>query len=258
MKKNLIKQKIEEDPTIGVFHSFDSPDLTEMFGYSGFEFIVLDAEHGNLYPGGCEHLIRAAECSNMTPFVRIPSFERADILKALDRGAMGVLVPMVETKKEAEKIVSLAKYYPLGKRGLAVATRAGGYGKTTTLKAHLATSNSETMVLLQIETKKAVENLEEILTVDGVDLIFIGPSDLSQSLGLPGEISHPQVQKTIEYIIEKTLASGKQVGIFEGNLDAVGKWIDKGIKLIACGAPGIIGKAMTEYIEAFNKIISEK
>lgn len=249
---------LDGNPIIGVFQSFDSPDLTEMFGYSGFEFIVFDAEHGNLYPGGCEHLIRAAECSNIVPLIRIPSFERADILKALDRGSMGILVPMVETKEDAEKIVSLAKYYPLGIRGLAVSTRAGGYGKTISQKEHLETSNSETLVLLQIETKKAVENLDEILKVDGVDVIFIGPSDLSQSLGFPGEINHPEVQKTMDIIIQKALAANKIVGIFEGSLNEVSKWMDKGIKLIACGAPGILGKAMTEYMNGFNKILLER
>lgn len=253
MNKNKIKEKLNNnEPVIGIFQSFDSPELIELFGITGYDFLVLDTEHGTLSPGGSEHLIRAIQYANLTPFIRIPNFERSSVLKALDRGAMGILVPMVESKEDAEKIVSLAKYYPMGTRGLALSTRVANYGINIDPKKQIEMSNSETLVIIQIETEEAVKNLDEILQVEGVDMIFVGPSDLAQSLGYPGQNSNPEVQETINNIIEKSVKAGKYVGIFEGNVDATKKWIEKGVNFIACGAPAIIAKGMKSHIDSLG------
>ncbi|WP_130861601.1 HpcH/HpaI aldolase family protein [Bacilliculturomica massiliensis] len=250
MKKNEVKERLMRGETVlGAFQGYDAPEITEILGYAGFDFVVLDAEHGGLYPGLLEGQIRAAECGDTAAFVRVPSFQRQDILKALDRGASGILVPMVNTRADAEQVISHALYTPKGNRGLTFSSRAAHYNVRVDQELHLRSSNDELLIMVQIETMEAVENLDEILAVEDVDLVFIGPSDLSQSMGMPGQTGNPEVQKTIRLIIEKAHKAGKKTGIFTSTVEATKKWMDEGVQLILAGSQGIIAKALSNYVD---------
>lgn len=253
MEKNLLKEKIlEGKPILGAFLGFNSPNLVEIFGYTGFDFIILDREHGSMSISESENMIRAAETAGIVPIIRVPSNERTNILKALDIGSFGVQIPMVNTKEDAEKAVSFAKYSAkMNSRGLTFSTRAASYGVGVNKDLHMQTSNDESLVIVQIETQDAINNLDGILEVDGVDFVFIGPSDLSQSLNLPGQVNHPLVQKTMEEAIGKIVAANKVPGLFIGDPKEAKKWIDLGVKYIACGGPALISGGMKNFVSTF-------
>ena len=157
-----------------------------MLGKLGLDWVLIDGEHGSLSPESMELIIMAAEASGLTPIVRPASSTPEAILQALDRGALGVQAPHVNTAGEARRVVQAARYHPLGSRGLAAGTRAGNYGFGLSLSDHAQQANRETLVCIQLEEVEALRNLDEIVQVEGVDVFFIGPSDLSQSMGYPG------------------------------------------------------------------------
>ncbi len=256
MGKNIAKRKLEKDkPVLGAFLGFYSPHVVEMFGYAGFDFVIIDREHGNISAQECEIMVRAAEVSNTMPFVRVPDNDRSSILKTLDMGGMGIQVPMINNKEDAQKAVDFAKYSSKeNSRGLTFSTRAAKYGISVNKDKHIEDSNRESLVVVQIETRKAIENLQEILTVEGVDVVFIGPSDLSQSLGYPGQVDHPEVDKTIRKTIEEIVKAGKTPGVFLGNIKDAEKWIGMGVKYLACGGPSIMSMGIREYVSEFEKI----
>ena len=255
MRQNHLRERLQNDEVvIGVFQAFESPNLTEMFGYAEFDFIVFDNEHGNMSPYACENSIRAAECGNMVPIIRIPDCTRENVLKSLDRGAMGIIVPMVSTREQAEKVVELSRYYPEGKRGLALSTRAGGYGKRHSVSDHIMIANNENLVVVQIETGESLENLDEILSVDGIDIFFIGPSDLSQSLGMPGQTSAPDLVDKVKKALNRIAASGKTAGIFAANTEDAKMWIGSGARFVAFGAPALLYKGMFDCVEEMKMV----
>ena len=229
-----------EKPVLGVFQPFGSEHITEMLGYSGFDFVVFDTEHGNITPSDCENHIRAALNRDIAPMVRVINNDKTNILKSLDRGSLGTLVPMVNTKEDAQNAVDLSRYYPLGKRGLSLSTMAGGYGRKHSLADHIKQANEDNILMVQIETVEAVKNIDEILSVDYIDVFFIGPSDLSQSMGKPGQAKDPEVMETIESLISKIRKANKIAGIFVGSVDVAKYWIDKGVGFVAFGVPGLI------------------
>ena len=247
MRQNSLREKLNNDEVvIGVFQGFESPNLTEMFGYAEFDFIVFDNEHGNMSPFACENSIRAAECGHMVPIIRIPDCTRENVLKSLDRGAMGIIVPMISTREQAENVVRLSRYYPEGKRGLALSTRAGGYGKLHSVNEHIRIANNENLVIVQIETAESLENLDEILSVEGIDIFFVGPSDLSQSLGIPGQTDDPSLIENVKKALNRIAESGKTAGIFAANTDDAKMWIGSGARFVAFGAPALLYKGMFE------------
>ena len=256
MRKNITKEKLADGKTVlGAFQSYDSEELTEILGYAGFDYVVIDTEHGGLYPGLLEGQMRAAECGGLTPIIRVPSFQRQDILKALDRGAAGLLVPMVNCKEDAEQIVNWARYTPEGNRGLTFSSRAAKYNVRTDKAMHLSSSNREILLIAQIETREAIKNLDQILTVDGIDMIFIGPSDLSQSFGVPGDTKNEEVVKAIEEIIDTVKPTGKPIGIFCGSIEDSKFWREKGVQMFLVGSQGLIAKAFVDYVDKFKETV---
>lgn len=246
----VLRKKLADNvPVIGVFQPFESVHLTEMLGYAGFDYIVFDTEHGSFIPSDCEANIRAAEGVGIVPMVRVIHNNKENILKSLDRGSQGTLVPMVSTKEEALKAVELAKYYPIGKRGLSMSTTAGGYGKKHSVEEHIRLTNEDYVLMVQIETVEAVENIDEILQVDNIDVFFIGPSDLSQSMGKPGKSKDPEVVDTIKYLIKKITSKNKVAGIFASDTEAAKEWISEGVGFVAFGVPSIIYNGFNDCIE---------
>ena len=190
-KVNLKKKLKNGEVAIGTWSIIPSPSIVEAIGYSGFDFIIIDAEHGPVNVESSENLIRAAEVAGMASIIRVPNNESHLILRALDIGAHGIQVPHVSTKNEARLAVEYSKYHPLGKRGFSPFTRAAKYGIEA--ENHTARANEDTMVVINVEGVEGIKNLKEIAEVSGIDVIFIGPYDLSQSLGKPGQVTDSKV-----------------------------------------------------------------
>ncbi|NQT33353.1 MAG: aldolase [Candidatus Omnitrophica bacterium] len=229
-KNNLKKRLKSGEMVLGVWNSIPSPSLVNVIGASGVDFIIIDSEHGPINMETAEDMVRAAEVAGSAPIVRVPSNEDHLILRALDIGACGVQVPHVSTKLEAEKVVKSAKYYPEGERGLSPFTRAGGYGLKT--EGYTDRANKETMVILNIEGKEGVSNIEEIATLPGIDVIFVGPYDLSQSLGIPGEVRDKKVLDAIKTCADVAAKNGIACGSFACDRAYLELLIECGVKYL--------------------------
>jgi 4-hydroxy-2-oxoheptanedioate aldolase len=249
VRKNVIKEKIKAgQPVLGTFVNFYSPTVVEICGYAGVDFVIVDAEHGPMVPQGCEEMIRAADVVGITPIVRIAESVPQNILRYLDAGALGVQMPMINTRADAEQVVRSVKYYPLGRRGLA-GVRAAAYGLVQPLSEYVQQANQETLVITHVETMDAVHNLPEMLEVEGIDVVFIGPTDLSQAMGYPGRPQEPVVQETIDRVIKQVLASGKAVGTICSSGEQAKRLIDKGVLYLANTGVNLLASATRQFLK---------
>ena len=219
-------------PVFGVIINFDSPWLVDAAGLIGFDFVLLDAEHGPLSPARMEEMMRAAEAAGMSALVRVPANVPHEILRYLDIGAVGIQVPHLETAEETKAAADAMRYPPLGNRGLAAITRAANYGMTITPKEYMEIANREVAFLPMIETPRAVENVDAIASVPGVDALIIGPGDLSAAMGHGGDRTAPAVKKEIERILARGLAHGKPVSLPAANLAQAKECLQIGARII--------------------------
>ena len=230
MKRRLNKKEL----TIGSWITIGHPTVAEIMAKSGFDWLVVDMEHSALSMAQCQELIRVIDLCRVVPFVRVGANDALLIKQAMDAGAHGVIVPMVNTSEDARKAVSAVKYPPVGKRGVGLA-RAQGYG--TTFREYQEWVEKESMVIVQIETKEAVKNLEDILSVKGVDAFMVGPYDLSGSLGVTGDFESKIMLATIKEIND--LAKKKNVSygyhVVSSDPKFVWKKIKEGCTFIAFG-----------------------
>ena len=218
---------------IGLWSSLCSNIVAEVIAQSGFDWIVLDSEHSpNEIPGLLSQL-QAMQGGTATPVVR-PAWNDAVLAKrCLDIGAQTLLFPYVQNAEEARRAVASTRYPPQGIRGVAVATRAGRYGRTP---GYLTKANSEICVLVQVETRTALGELETIAKVEGVDGVFIGPSDLAASFGHIGNPQHAEVQAAMEDAVKRLTALGKPAGILTANEEEARRYIGWGYLFVAVGA----------------------
>jgi 4-hydroxy-2-oxoheptanedioate aldolase len=181
MKKNLMKEKLRAGkPVYGVSVMIPSPQIVEMVAAAGFDWVLLDCEHGTLTLESVELMAMAAEACGITAIARPMTRSPEHILQVLDRGVMGVQVPHVNTAAEAREVLAAVKFHPEGKRSLAAGTRAAVYDSHGALSEYVKAANEATLVAIQLEDKEAIQNIDELLAVEGIDVFFIGPSDLSQ------------------------------------------------------------------------------
>lgn len=232
IRENNLKKGLKKGKNyVGTFIKSTDPACTEILGLAGFDFVIVDNEHTIMNQESLQNIIRACDASGMVPTVRIREGNAALIRQVLDAGALGVQVPMINMKAEAQAVVDGVKYAPAGNRGYAASQRSAGYGFMDP-KEYAALSNENTMVACYCETLTAVRNLDEILTVEDLDIIFIGPFDLSQALGVLGEPGHPKVLEAIDRITGKTRRAGKAIGIIAADTAAARHWFDKGIQYV--------------------------
>lgn len=232
MRKNLLKQKIREGgAAIGSFVKMNDASSVEILAIAGFDFFVVDTEHVAFDREQLLTILRAAEAYGITPIVRVRENNQVEILQNLDLGFTGVQVPNVDTAEEAQAMVESVKYTPIGVRGLSPSVRACNYG-TMAVKDYIQMANEETMIVSHCETVTCVNNLDEVLKVEGIDVIFIGPMDLSQSLGVPGEAGSDLVKNTVTTIIDKCKASGMAIGTTAATPEAAKALIDRGVQFI--------------------------
>lgn len=200
--KNLLKEKLlRGEKAMGVWQMTSSVDTSEILAHAGFDAVLIDGEHGSMDIETAGHMVTAIRTTNTTPLLRVPWNDLQLIKRGLDTGVHGIMIPMVNTREEAELAVSYCKYPPVGVRGMG-ASRAVLWGSGGGDPNYYADANNELLVILQIEHYTAVENVYEILSVPGIDVAFIGPGDLSMSMGLPGQMNHPKVQDACKRVLD--------------------------------------------------------
>jgi len=247
MVKNAMKAKLQAgEPAFGISMMIPSPQIVEMVAALGFDWILIDCEHGSINPETVEALALAADACGITPIARPRSNKPEDILQVMDRGVMGVQVPHVNTAGDARAAVEAVRYHPEGKRGLGAGTRAAEYGFGTSMGEYIAATNRESLVCVQLEEEEAIRNADEILQVNGVDVFFIGPSDLSQSMGYPGQLDEPAVKAAVDGTLAKIVAAGKVAGT-PGNLESVQAVLAKGVLYTYTHVTRLLGSAAREY-----------
>ena len=250
MRPNAMKAKLAAgEPALGLSVMIPSPQLVEMAGGLGFDWVLIDCEHGTITLETVELMIMAAEASGVTPIVRPRSKDTQDIVQVMDRGAAGVQVPHITSGADARAAVEAVKFHPLGRRGLAAGTRASGYGYRGSMGGFTEAANKETLICAQIEDEAAVRNIDAILETDGIDVFFIGPSDLSQSMGYPGNPKAELVAKAIDAMLKTIVAAGKTPGM-PATSENVAAAVERGVRYIYNHVPTLLGSACRAYLQA--------
>lgn len=204
MKPNAMKAKLQRgEAALGCSLMFPSPQIVEMLGHAGFDWVLLDCEHGSLSLADVEIMAMAADAVGLTAIARPKSNSAADIQSVMDRGVAGVQVPHVNSAEDARRAVSAVKFGPGAARGLAAGTRPDRWGLGGRMPDFTAAANAQSLVCAQIEHQEAVANIDEILGVEGIDVFFIGPSDLSQSMGHPGDPKAEPVAAAINHVLSR-------------------------------------------------------
>lgn len=249
---SVARFKTALDSAKGVFGPFmitNDPAFVEAAGYAGYDFVLLDMEHGPGTFENLQNLIRAANVAGVMPVVRVPRGTDIWIDQALDVGAGGVMIPQIDTAEQARAAVSAAKFAPIGTRGTCRFVRSACYsaipGSTYFQEAQ------DTVVILQAEGRKAIANLDEILEVPGIDIIFVGPYDLSSSLGIIGQIDHPRVMDRIQDITARANAKGVKVGCFADNVHSAKHLREMGVKFLgySCDTAVFYNAALADVSE---------
>ncbi|HKV45017.1 MAG TPA: aldolase/citrate lyase family protein [bacterium] len=256
MTANSFRQRVHGGETVlGTILPLPSPEVAEITGLAGYDFLLLDMEHGPVTVDVLGGLVRACRAVNVAPLARVPEDHPKTILRALDVGCVGVMIPQVDTPQQAAAAVAATKYAPAGTRSLAGATAAAAWGKVS-MSDHVASSNATTMSVLQIETRRGFEAVEAIARVPGVDVLFIGPSDLSQSLGHPGDPAHPDIQAAIRRIIGVGRAAGVPVGILALTPDDVRAYGALGATVFVDSLPRVLLRACQGQVRSMREAAS--
>jgi 4-hydroxy-2-oxoheptanedioate aldolase len=249
MLTNILKQKLAAgQPTTVIAPFASSAGLVELLGHFGFDGVFLDCEHG---PGGwedIEHMVRAAEVAGYSSVVRVDRNDAATITRALDRGAGGVQIPHVNTAAEAAAAVQHAKYAPLGHRGWSGWRAVFGEDPAE----YPRRANAETLVVVMLEEAEALDNLDEILRVDHIDVFFVAPGDLAQSMGFPGQTDHPRVNAAIEDALRRVRAAGRTSGTLTtpATLD---RHLELGVQFLYVGLAALLAPAAKEFVRRAQK-----
>jgi len=240
------------DVLFGIFCKTTAPEFIEIIGCAGFDFCILDMEHGPAGRETLQNLIRAAELTGLLPIVRCSSMAPEQIAPPLDLGAAGIQAPQITSPAEARAVVAAAKFAPAGERGVCRFVRAAEYSALER-SAYFAAAN-ETLVILQLEGTHLSE-YEQIAGIAGVDILFIGPYDLSQALGVPGEIEHPRVLEEMQKIITLARAQNKVVGVFADSTVQARRWIAAGVQYIAYSVDvGLFTNVCRETVQALRQL----
>jgi 4-hydroxy-2-oxoheptanedioate aldolase len=224
---------------LGLIVKMPSAATVELAGHAGFDVVVIDTEHGPNGMSDLEHHILAASGVGVETLVRVSDISSPDILRALDAGADGIVVPHVCSASDAEQAVARTHYAPHGLRSLALSTRAGSHGLRS-VDEHLAHAHQRVQLIAQIENAEAVDRLPEILSTEALHGVFIGPSDLSLSLGYPGQLTHPVVHDAIERTVEAVLASDLTLCVLAADEHEAQEWSVRGAGLVLLNAPSLM------------------
>jgi 4-hydroxy-2-oxoheptanedioate aldolase len=244
MRHNLAKHKLAAGKPVSVVAPmYSAAGLVELLGRQGFDAVFIDCEHGPAGWEEVEHMVRAAELVNVTPIVRVQANDPPTITRALDRGAGGVQVPHVNARADAEAAVRAAKFAPLGHRGYAGGRAALGVQGNFTTHA-----NAETMVVAMLEEVEALKNLDAILQVPHIDVFFIAPGDLAQSMGYPGEMGRPEVQAAVDDAVRRTRAAGRAPGVLATSGATARRYLDLGALFIYVSLASLLQAGTRDFL----------
>jgi len=235
---------------IGTIVTLSSPEITEIYSQAGFDWLFIDLEHSTLSIKDAQTILQTAG-EETACVIRVPSIDEAWIKRTLDIGPDGIIIPQVKSVEEAKLALQLCKYPPEGLRSVGLA-RAHGYGEK--FQEYVASANNEIAIILQIEHIDAVNNIEEIIKVPGIDALFIGPYDLSASMGKTGQVNDPDVQNAIAHVKKAAKEANMPLGIFGANADAVKAYIEDGYSLITVGIDTmLIAKTATNIVASLKQ-----
>lgn len=258
--KNL-KRRIKQGEVVnGCWLNLGSSLTAEIVGLAGYDWVLIDLEHGSGNEKDVLSQIQALEHTTTAALVRVESAERQRIHRILDMGAEGIMCPRIDNLEEAKKVVSGLRYPPEGTRGVAKMVRAAGFGKYFT--EYCETANDNIIGIVQIETIEVLSHVEQIAALDGIDVLFIGPADLSMALGIFGQFDHPLFLDALHKTIAAAKKAGKATGILIFNPDEYVKYFEMGIRFIACGADASFvsdgAKKMVDVLNAYKSNLSNK
>jgi len=233
MTKNLAKARLQEGGTaIGTMVSeMWTEEVAYVLGAAGFDFLVVDTEHGSADMESLQRIARGARSAGIAPLVRVADIAYPLIARALDAGALGLMVPHVETAGDAQEVVRCAKYPPMGERGFGLRSAVTDYAGVSVPDA-IAWSNAETLLMAQVESRRCLDNLEAIAATPGIDVLLVGPTDLSISLGVPGQLQHPTMLEAYRQVVQAADRHRLAAGIHPSDLAVVQRGRDMGMRCL--------------------------
>ena len=245
IRPNRVKQKLAAGEKVYVIAGLHDAETIDQLGPAGIDGVWLEAEHGAVDFADIGGLTRACDLWGMTSIVRVNQNEQAIIYRAFDRGVQGVVVPHVNTREEAENVVAGGKFAPIGRRGLYISRQ--GYG----VADYLQVANDHTFLMVLIEDIVAVENLDAILEVDHIDVFFVAPSDLAASMGLIGQVGHPDVQRTVDETLARIQQRGRVAGTLTNN-ENVAKYAADGVRFLFTSSSAWLSAGASEFVSRGN------
>jgi len=233
-RKNILKQKLKSNDgsVIGTWSSTSSANVINVLGTTELDFVVIDLEHGSMSYETVENMVRAAEASGISPIVRVGDDHEQTLLRALETGTRSIMVPHVSTPENADRIAKCCKYFPEGNRGLSPYTRLHDFTHEN-IQESLQNENRETMVGILVEGQAGLANLEKIVKVEGIDLIYLGLFDICQSVGLPGQLNHPKVLEEIKRCGELIQSHGIAAGSMSTSTEYINMLLGLEYKFVA-------------------------
>lgn len=240
MRKNLVKELLQSGKVAlgSELTGLRTGEVARIYAAVGFDFVFIDMEHSSFTIETVAELIRAARQANLVPIVRVPQAEYVWVSRVLDNGAQGVIVPRVNTPQQVREIVSWTKYPPHGIRGFACTT-AQTDRESISMREFIKYNNEQTLVVIQIERRQALDNLEEMLSIPGIDVACMGCMDLSIDLGIPGELEHPEMVAAMDRVVAIADRNHLASGIIAADLKAVTTWIERGMRFVSYATDAI-------------------
>lgn len=253
VRTNSVKEKLAAGERVfGCFDPMSSPEVVEIIALAGFDFVLIDNEHGPLTAETAYRLILAAEARGIDPFVRVGVHNKQEVLRFLDVGATGIMTPQVNTAAEAITAIAGTKFYTEGVRGLA-GGRTFDFGLNGGLDSFVPGLNDRVLNMIQFEHTDALNDLDSLLQVAGLDVLFIGPSDLAQSLGLPGQPNHPDVTRLADEVIARCAAAGVKTGTVAYTSALLTNAIDRGFDMVVASATTFLANGAASFMADARK-----
>ena len=246
IRANKAKEKLKAGGVVTTISGLSSSDIIDFLGPMGFDAAWLETEHGSVTWDQLGDMTRACDLWGVTPITRVNANEPWLVTRTLDRGSMGIVVPHVNSRDEAEKAAQSAKYAPLGYRGMFGGRQSFGVAD------YFHQANDQTMVVVLLEEVEALENLDEILRVEGIDVFFVAPSDLAQTMGHLGNPGHPEVQKAIDDSIARIVASGRVAGTLV-NDDNIAEYLGKGVRFVMTSWNGWVARGAGAFLSKVHE-----
>jgi 4-hydroxy-2-oxoheptanedioate aldolase len=250
---NPVKEKLRNGgAAIGVFIPMPSPDVVEIIALAGFDFALLDAEHGRISPDDAYPMILAAEARDIPALVRVGENDRQVILKYLDLGVSGVMIPQTNTPTLAREAVESMRYAPAGNRGLA-GGRTFDYGQSGAMSELVPAINERVLSIIQFEHIDALPHVDELLETPGLDVFFVGPTDLGQSMGFGGQIGHTEVEAVIQQIADVAKGRGVALGIVAADAAQTNQRLSQGFQMVVANVPALLMRASKDMLAEIRR-----